>query len=379
MKFLILGSGLMGKAACHFLCRQDNVEKVILGDQDHSRAAYEALHLGNHLVEPAEFNADDENRIAELMGNSTVAIGATSYDHNLRYSRIAIETGCNFIDLGGNHDMVDNQFELHDKAKQKGVTIIPDCGLAPGLTNIISSKVISGFDEVDTLEIRVGGVPVNPKPPLNYFLLFSSRGLINEYVEKSRIIDGGEIKEVDSLAGLESLEFKKPFGKMEAFYTSGGTSTLTKTFKGKIRNLNYKTIRYPGHCELIKFLADLGFTSYEPETINGVSIAPRYVLESVLSKTLQGDGKDASLVRVTSKGKSGEKVTDKTYEIIDYYDEKNSLTSMMRMTSYPAATIAYLIAKGDIKQKGVLCQETSIPFNLFFDELEKWGIKLENG
>jgi lysine 6-dehydrogenase len=376
LKVLVLGAGMMGRAAAFFLSGKHDVESVIIADKDPVYAAKIAAQYGNGKTSAAAFDATDVNRITELMQGCKVAIGATSYDHNKGYTKAAIASGCSLVDLGGNHDVVDSQFAMSDEAKKAGITIVPDCGLAPGLVSVLAARALEEFGQTESIRIRVGGIPVNPILPLNYSLVFSVKGLINEYIEKSRIISNHEIKEVDSMEGLEVIDFAEPFGRMEAFYTSGGISTLTSTLKDKVGNLDYKTIRYPGHQNYIKFLMDIGLTSETAFDIRGCKITPREVLEKVLEKNLPPDLGDAILIRVTAEGLDNNRKAVYTQEHIDYFDKDNHLTAMMRMTAFPAAAVALLIGRGVISEKGVLYQEFSIPFEPFFDELEKTGIKI---
>ncbi|MCD4783348.1 MAG: saccharopine dehydrogenase NADP-binding domain-containing protein [Candidatus Eremiobacteraeota bacterium] len=378
MRILILGSGMMGNAAAFFLSGKKQIDEIILADRDLERPESIAREYNSKKIKPVAFDAKDSVRIRELMENCQVAIGATSYEHNLLYTDIAIDSGCSFIDLGGNHDVVDQQFARTDEAKKAGVTIIPDCGLAPGFVNILSAKAIDELDETDSIQIRVGGVPIDPLPPLNYCLLFNARGLINEYIEKSRIIKDGKITIVDSMDGLETIHFPDPFGEMEAFFTSGGISTLTKTLRDNVKNLDYKTIRYPGHQKYIKFLIEMGFTGSDPIDYEGGKIVPRNVLERILENNLKSNASDAILLRVTATGTDIGFKTIFTQEVIDFYDVENHLTSMMRMTAFPCAIIALMIANGDISKKGVLCQEKSIPLDIFFKNLEDANIRISN-
>jgi len=376
MKLLILGAGMMGKGVAFDFAKQEDVSSIILADLDIKRAECIREEIGSEKITPVEFNANDKESVRRIMQGCSVAVGATSYDHNILYSNVAIESGCHFIDLGGNHDVVDEQFTFSDRAKAAGVTLIPDCGLAPGLVNILAGRAMKMFDEVDSIKIRVGGIPVNPQPPLNYFLVFSARGLINEYIEKARIIENGKIKEVESLDGLEELHFQDPFCKMEAFYTSGGISTMTKTLAGKLKNLDYKTIRYPNHQHYIKFLVDLGLTASEKIKVDDCEVAPRRVLENLLETYLKADDHDAILLRVTADGSSKGSRVIFTQETIDFFDKENNLTAMMRMTAFPAAILALMLARGVIKERGVLYQELSTPFEEFFKELERRNINI---
>ena len=194
--------------------------------------------------------------VALFRGHDSV-ISCVNYWYNVELSKAAIETGANFCDLGGNNYVVDDQLALDEQARAAGINIIPDCGLAPGMVSVLAMHGASRFDEVDEIHIRVGGLPQDPRPPLDYQLVFSVEGLINEYIEVARVIRDGEIKTVDSMTELESLSFDG-FPPLEAFQTSGGTSTLPDTFLGRIRELDYKTIRYAGHCDKFKAMIDLG-------------------------------------------------------------------------------------------------------------------------
>src|SRR5205823_5133437 len=208
----------------------------------------------------------------------------------------------NFCDLGGNKAVVAAELALDAEARERGVNVIPDCGLAPGMVAVLVAHAAARFTTLDEIHIRVGGLPQRPKPPLDYQLVFSVEGLINEYVERARVIRDGRIAEVESMTEVESLEFPPPFGTMEAFQTSGGTSTLPETFLGRVRERDYKTIRYPGHCAKFKTMIDLGLCSSEKVKVDGLSIAPRRLLGDLLVKNLPADEPDVVLVRVEFVG-----------------------------------------------------------------------------
>src|SRR5690606_38880784 len=170
----------------------------------------------------------------------------------------------------------DEQLKLDAEAKAAGVNIIPDCGLAPGMVSVLAAHGAAEFDLVEKINIRVGGLPQEPKTPLKYQLVFSVEGLINEYIESARVIRDGKIAEVESMTELESLEFEG-FPPLEAFQTSGGTSTLPDTFLGKVRDLDYKTIRYAGHCDKFKTMIDHGLCSSDEVVVDFQNVTPRKV------------------------------------------------------------------------------------------------------
>jgi len=178
--------------------------------------------------------------------------------------------------------------------------------------------------------------------------------------------------EVESMTEIELLEFPQPFGKMEAFQTSGGTSTLVETYHGKLRELDYKTIRYPGHCAKFKTMIDLGLCKSEPIDVDGASVKPRRVLGELLVKNLPHDGPDVVLVRLEVLG-GGKRLR---YDIIDREDPKTRLSAMMRTTAFPASIVALMMARGETTSKGALPQERCIPPQLFMDELAKRKIEI---
>lgn len=365
MKMLVLGAGRMGLGAVHDLARQDDVDVVTVADMSAERAEGVAKTVGSPKVKAVHLDAKNQRAVIDLMRGHASTISCVNYWLNVDLARAAIEAGSNFCDLGGNNTVVDAELALDADAKKAGVNIIPDCGLAPGMVAVLVAHGAQKFTKLDEIHIRVGGLPQRPQSPLNYQLVFSVEGLINEYIEIARVIRDGKIVEVESMTEVESLEFPAPFGVMEAFQTSGGTSTLPETFLGKVKQLDYKTIRYSGHCEKFKTMIDLGLCSSEPMTVDGVSIKPRRVLGDLLVKNLPADGPDVVLVRVEFVG-DGKRLR---YDIIDYQDEKTGLSAMMRTTAFPASIVALMMARNQTTSKGALPQERCIPPQRFMDEL----------
>ena len=180
------------------------------------------------------------------------------------------------------------------------------------------------------------------------------------------------------MTGLETLEFPHPFAKLEAFYTSGGTSTMPQTFVNDVINLDYKTIRYPGHASLMKAIIDLGFTDKKAEfDLNGKTMKTRAVFEAMLDSLLQYESDDVVLIHVEATGQKEGKEKTLVYQAIEYGDKKNGLTAMMRTTAFPASIILQMLVEDKITDRGVLKQEVSIPGFDFMCELEKRGIYFE--
>jgi lysine 6-dehydrogenase len=362
MKILVLGAGRMGLGAAYDLAHNSSdVSSVTVADVDGERARAVVETVASAKLTAAQVDVEDSARVVELMRGHDAAVSCVTYFHNLALARAAIEARTNFCDLGGNNAVVDAELALDAEARAAGVNVIPDCGLAPGMVAVLAAHGAERFDELEAVHIRVGGLPLNPKPPLDYQIVFSVEGLINEYVERARVVRGGRIVEVESMTELEALEFPAPFGRMEAFQTSGGTSTLPDTFLGRIRELDYKTIRYPGHCAQFKLLIDLGLASSDEVDLSGTRVSPRKLLGELLVRHLPADEPDAVLVRLEFRGLTEGKARHLRYDIIDRFDERTRLSAMQRTTAFPASIVAQTMARGGTTRKGALPQERCIP------------------
>lgn len=377
MKFLVLGAGRAGYAVAHDLIRSPRVEKVIVADRDLKRVEVVTQRLTDEKVVPIELDVDNEEYVGELMDSADVTISCVTYTHNYDLAKIALQAKSHFCDLGGDETTLKKQFLLNEVAADQGITIIPNLGLAPGMASILAHCAAASFDEVYEIRLRAGGLPTEPDGLfLNYGLVFSVDGLINEYEGDCAIIRDGKIYKVPALTDLESIEFPKPIGKLEAFNTSGGVGTLHETYRDKVQHLDFKTIRYPGHCDQVRVLKDLGLMSSEPIDLDGGKIAPRELLKKQLSERLSSDQPDMVLLRVTVTGVKDRKPIQHVWDCIDYGDQANGLSAMAKMTAFPASIIAQMIAREDITERGVLKQELAVTVKLFLAELAGRGISL---
>lgn len=376
MKILVLGAGRMGHGAVFDLIHNSpDVSAVTVADFDLAKAESVAEAVGGN-VDAGQIDASNYDDVVALIRGHDSVISCVNYWYNESLSRAAIETKANFCDLGGNNYVVDSQLALDAEAKAAGINIIPDCGLAPGMVSILAMHGAAKFDEIHEIHIRVGGLPQHPQPPLNYQLVFSVEGLINEYIEVARVIRDGEITEVESMTEIESLAFDG-FPPLEAFQTSGGTSTLPDTFLGKIRELDYKTIRYAGHCEKFKTMIDLGLCSSDEMVVDFQKVKPRRVFGDLLQKHLPADGPDYVLVRLDFVGTKDGATKKLRYDIVDKLDEQSGMSAMMRTTAFPASIIAQMMARGDVLARGATPQEKAIDADKFVAELVRRDINIQ--
>jgi lysine 6-dehydrogenase len=376
MKILVLGAGRMGFGAVFDLVRNAAVEAVTVADMDFTAAKTVAEKVDGATVTPRQIDVTNYEKTVALMRGHNAAVSCVTYFFNEQLARAAIEARVHFCDLGGNNTIVARELALDEEAKTAGINLIPDCGLAPGMVSILAAHGANRFESLDAVHIRVGGLPQIPKPPLNYQLVFSVEGLINEYIEPARVLRRGAIVEVKSMTELETLDFP-PLGRLEAFQTSGGTSTLPDTYFGRVKDLDYKTIRYPGHCEQFKLLIDLGLTRSEAIVVDGARIKPRRLLGEMLLKRLPADEPDLVLIRVEFSGVIDNVQQRLRYDIIDRFDEATGVSAMMRTTAFPASIIAQMMARGETSRRGAVPQERCIPPDSFVRELAKRKIIIQ--
>lgn len=367
----------MGKEAVRDLLANQEITEVIVGDLNLSRAQSVCNYFQDSRCQALEVDTSNSNEFIRLISRSDILINATVYTLNETVARLAIEAGIHAVDLGGNVDeMSQHILALHEKAKKKGVTYITELGVAPGLTNILVGYAASKLVEVDTIRMRVGGLPKVPEPPLEYNQVYSIEGILYQYDGMSTIIRDGVQQCVPALSEIEEISFDG-FGPLEAFHTAGGTSTLPLTFPN-VLHLDYKTIRYPGHAKKFQLLSDLNLLreDYSIEW-NGQDVRPRDVFAKVLQPLIAlGEKEDVVLVRVLLEGTIGPDRVCYEFELLTEYDKENKVTAMARSTAYSIAVVAQMIAKGEINEKGVFAPEQIVPGAIFVEEMRKRGVRI---
>jgi lysine 6-dehydrogenase len=377
LKIGVLGAGLMGKEAARDLSKSSGVTFVGIADVNYGRAKKAELEIGSDKVKAFKVNADNEEELENYMKQFDCIINALFYSFNVKVAKTAIKVGVHSVDLGGHiGHITDEVLKLEEKAKAANVTIIPDLGVAPGMINILSGYGVSKLSKVKSIKLYVGGIPLRPEPPLEYNHVFSMEGLFDHYTDPALIIRNGKLMEVPSLSEVEPIYFEK-FGPLEAFHTSGGTSTLSKSYP-ELETLEYKTIRYPGHAEKAKLLVDLNLTrnDYFVE-IDGMKVNPRKVLLKVLDPIVElKDKEDVTLLRVIVSGLKDIKEVSYTYEMICYKNNKENVTAMARSTAYTISVVAQMIAKGVINKRGVFPPEQVVPGQTYIEEMEKRGVMI---
>jgi lysine 6-dehydrogenase len=380
-KYAVIGSGRQGVASAYDFVKFGDAEKVLLIDYNFEAAQSAAKRVNEltstNLCEPFNVDVKNSGELKSVLAGVDSIVSAVPYYFNLELSKLAIEVGANFCDMGGNTEVVLRQLELNEAAENTGITIVPDTGMDPGMNISFIMHLISLFDEPQIVKSYGAGLVQNPSPPWNYKLSFNINGLTNEYFGSAHFLRDGKVTEVPCFEGSEVLEFPAPLGKLEAAVTSGGLSTLPWTLEGKLQTLENKTLRYPGHWTQFKAFSQLGLFELDPIEVNGNKIVPRDFYHALLEPKIYSESfKDIGILKVIAKGKKDGKDATAEIELIDKFDEATGFTAMQRLTGWHSSTIAILAAKGNI-EKGALPVEKAVPGNVIIDEIQRRGLDVK--
>lgn len=372
--YAVLGAGMQGTAAAYDLAKFAHPHRIMMGDVSLDAAKKSAWRVndlvGSAICEPHAVNALDPAALAEFLKDVDVLLSCVPYWMHPKIAAIAIQTKTNMVDLGGNTEITMETLALDEQAKSAGVTLVPDTGLAPGLVNSIGMYLIENLDDCESVKLYCGVLPQNPKPPFNYKLTFNVEGLVTEYDFQAVALRDGEITLIDTLTELEDLTIDQ-LGPMEAFVTSGGTSTAPYTLQGRVTNYEYKTIRFPGHCERIKIFKDFGFWGEEPIEVDGASVRPRQLFYKVFGDALSKfEDRDLCAVRGVGVGTKNGQPKRIQVDIFDKECERTGFTSMERLTGFSCSIYAIAIANGQLPE-GCVRYEDGMKGVDFVAELQK--------
>jgi len=378
MRFLVIGAGLQGSAAAFDLLRQPATQSVIIVDRDVAQARSFLDPWRGKNLELVQLDLNDGPAVKAQIGRADCVCCAAPYFFNATLTKRAIEAGKHFCDLGGNTGIVFQQKAMHDLAVRQGVSVVPDCGVAPGMVNILAGEGIRRLDTAERVKIYVGGLPQKPEPPLNYVVVYSLEGCLDYYTGKSWVLRNGKRTQVDALSEVESVEFPAPWGTLEAFHTAGGISTMPFTWEGRVQTMEYKTLRYPGHVAIMKPIRDLGLIGNEPIEVEGVKVRPRSVFIAATAPVLvKPHAKDLIALQVEVTGIKGGRPTGTRWQLVDLYDEEHDVTAMMRTTGYSLAITGIMQLDGRIPKPGVFAPDEIVPARPMIEELGKRGIALK--
>ena len=344
MNVLVLGCGLVGRPMALDLANEKSFKVTVA---DISKKNLDRIPT-NLPITKLQKNISNPNELTSLLKNCDIVLNAVPGFMGFNTLKEIIKAKKNVVDIAF---FPENPFELDELAKQNNVTAVVDCGVAPGMSNILIGHVNQILDKTETVLIYVGGLPVVREFPYEYKAGFSPIDVIEEYTRPARYIENGKLVIRPALSDPEFLYFDK-VGTLEAF-NSDGLRTLADTLTAP--NMKEKTLRYPGHIEKMRVLRESGFFSQDEIEVSGVKIKPVDFTSKLLFpmwELKEGD-EEFTVMKIIVEGEKDKKKIRYTYNLLDRHDKKTNIHSMARTTGYTATTVVRLLAKGMFEQKGI--------------------------
>ncbi len=364
-KIIVLGTGLVGNAIARDLSKDDDLS-VTVADISKDRIKWMKDLFGiDGIVE----DLSNTEAVENLVGEFDLVVGAVPGFMGFQVLQSVITAGKNIVDISF---FPEDAFLLDALAKEKKITAVVDCGVAPGLSNMVLGYATTIFDEIESFSCYVGGLPQKRSWPFEYKATFSPIDVIEEYTRPVRLREYGNTITKPALSDLELVDFEE-VGTLEAFNTDG-LRTLLQTIP--VSTMREKTLRYPGHAEKIILLRDLGFFDDQPFDVNGVPIKPLDFTSRILLKQwkLEEGEKDLTIMRIVIGGMKDGKHTQLLFELYDRYDEEEKLLSMARTTGFTCSMTVRLMLDGKIINKGICPPEMVAQTPSNFNEVVR-GLK----
>jgi lysine 6-dehydrogenase len=383
-RYAVVGAGRQGTAAAYDFGRFGEAEVIWMADSDAAQAERSAQRvntlLDRSVARSTALDAADPHSVAAWLRQERIDafLSAVPYFFNLGLTEAAIQAGAGMTDLGGNSEVVMEQLALSEDALAAGCGIVPDCGQVPGMGTSLIVFAMEQLDHARDVYMWDGGLPLAPFAPWNYTLHFNIEGLTNEYFGECMYIRDGRTVGIPALEEFEEVEFPPPLGTLEAFTTAGGLSTASRTFAGKLRTLQNKTVRYPGHYAQLKTIQRLGLLEQNPVQVDGQWVVPRHVLHALWDPQIRAtpETRDLILIRILAKGTKERRPAEVLVDLIHHYDESTGFSAMEQGTGWHAAILTEAIAFGRVP-KGVIPVEVAMSGEDFVDEARRRGFSIE--
>ncbi len=378
-RYAVIGSGRQGTAAAYDFAGFGEADDIVMGDLNLAQAKRAAARVnklvGRDVARPVVADVSKPATVLKAIRGADVMLSGVPYFFNLALTKLALKARVSMVDFGGNTEIVRKQLALDARARKAGIGIVPDCGMGPGLTITLAVYAMGLLDVPEHVYVYDGGLPQRPRPPWNYELTFNVEGLTNEYDGDATFLRDGKLARVPLFSELEVVDFP-PLGRLEAVVTPGGLSTAPWSFQGKLKTLQNKTLRYPGHWTQMQAYEDLGLFSLTPVKVDGKQVIPRHVFHALFQPKVTPDEiHDVCVERVRALGMKDRQTAEAVVEIVDYTDEKTGFTSMERLTGWHAAIAAEMLARGVIPP-GTHSVELGIPAKPFVEEARRRGLNI---
>ena len=374
MRMLVLGAGQQVTACAYDLLSHTDHDVVIADLAVDGLPELLRPFVGGRLT-AVRADAAQSETIRAIMVGVDATMSALPYYFNVAMAAAAIDAGSHFCDLGGNTGIVLEQKKLHAQAVERGVSLVPDSGLAPGMVNILADSGIRQLDRPRAVRIKVGGLPQKPDPPLNYQVVYSLEGVLDYYTTLSWVLRDGEPRQVEALSEVERLEIDG-VGELEAFHTAGGLSTMAQRYHGRLESMEYKTLRYPGHADAMRMMRELGLFDLSPVDVKGTTVVPRDAFLATVGPRLRKDPRhspDLVALRVELSGERAGRETTLRWDLVDRFDPATGITAMMRTTGFSLAITGTLQAQR-LVPPGVWTPDEVVPAEPYISELARRGV-----
>lgn len=382
--FGVVGSGRQGTAAAYDVAVNQAADRVFMFDAD-EQAARAAAERVNRLAERVvahhqRLDVRDQKALVAALAPLDVAICAVPFALIPGCTQAAIEARTGMVDLGGHTETVLGQLALDEQARAAGVAIVPDCGMGPGLNNTFAMYLIERLEAIAAQPTAVrlydGGLPQDRSCSWGYRSTFHINGLTNEYDGQAVYLRSGKVTQIETLTEMETLDFGE-LGPLEAFVTSGGTSTVPYTLEGRLDVYECKTLRYPGHLAAIRAFKDLGLFSQTPITVDGCQISPRALYHALFEPQIRAETvDDVCVMRSLGSGRRDGHEIELSVELIDHRDPLTGFAAMERLTGGHAAIMAGYVADGTVKP-GVQRMELAVAATPFVEQVRRRGFQIE--
>src|SRR2546427_9394938 len=375
MKILVVGCGKVGSEIARDLAGSNEVDSVVAMDASSQNLKLLRKRVRRKL-QTVKLSVSQKARFHDLLEKVDLVCGSLPGRLGFDLMTETVKAGRDTVDISYTPR---DAFQLQRKAKEVGCRVVPQCGVAPGFTNMCVGDASRRLDQMKSVEVFVGGLPEKPEPPLNYQIVFSLEDVVNEYSRPVQVIEEGERKKVDALSGRGHISFPG-VGKLEYFLTDG-LGSLPRSYP-RTREMHEFTLRYPGHADMMSTLRVLGFFERKSVRIGGVEVEPRQLsIELLRGAMSRGSPEDFLALRVEVKGLSRGKKMSLRYQLLDHYNRRSGVSAMARATAYPCQAVALLMGRRQIKETGIVTPERIAQndrlFHFVLDRLAERGVRMK--
>jgi lysine 6-dehydrogenase len=343
-KAVVLGCGLVGAAVAKDLATDSGVQVTVV---DVNPENLRKLNGHSHIT-TRHADLSQPSVIKDAVSKADIVVGALPGRLGLPALRAVVESGKNYCDSSF---MEQDASDFNDLARNSKVTAIVDCGVAPGLSNMIAGYLNERLERLDKLHIYVGGLPKKRTWPFHYKAPFSPADVIEVYTRPTRLVENGKVVVRPALSEAELIDFPW-IGTLEAFNTDGLRTLINNI---DVPDMREKTLRYPGHIELMRVFREVGLFDLNEIEVRGAKVRPRELTSMLLFPRWAFDEgeEDFTLMRVIAEGTEGGRRMRHTYDLYDEYDRERGQSSMARTAGFPCAIMARLIAGGRFAKPGI--------------------------